>query len=174
MIVLEPEPVAAQRARHPLARIARARVDDRAAVAKRSQPLDEDPKAILVAADLLDVVAEVRPDDARTDDCEVPAERGPRSRRAAGVAVAVMPSTRRLAERLERSPDEEVVGPEVVAPHAHAVHLVDHDEPDADRAQRLDEGGVAESLGRGVEQPRRPAGDVADPAAPPPPRRATS
>ena len=133
------------------------------------QPLDEDPEAILVAADLLDVVAEVRPDDARPHDGEVTAERRRDLRRRGGRRGGGHPEHGRVAERLERAPDEEVVGPEVVAPHADAMHLVDHDEADADRTQRLDERGVAEALGRRVEDARAALGDVADPAPPSPP-----
>ena len=135
VVVLEPQPVAAQRARDALAGVARAGVDDRAAVAHRTEPLDEDPEAILVAADLLDVVAEVRPHDARPDDLEVAAERRGDLRRGGRGRGGGHPEHGRVAERLERAADEEVVGPEVVPPHADAVHLVDHDEADADRAQ---------------------------------------
>ena len=135
----------------------------------RPQPLDEDPEAILVASDLLDVVAEVRPHDARPHDLEVATERGGDLRRRGRGRGGGHAEHGRIAERLERAPDEQVVGPEVVPPHADAVHLVDHDEADADRAQRLDECGVAEPLGRGVEQPRaarrRRRGSV--PAVPP-------
>ena len=127
------------------------------------QPLDEDAQAILVAADLLDVVAQVRPDDARAHDGEVTAERRRDLRRRGGRRSGGHAEHRRVAERLERAADEEIVRPEVVAPHADAVHLVDHDEADADRPQRLDERGVAEPLGRGVEESRAALGDVADP-----------
>ncbi len=164
VVVLEPQAVAAERPRHALARVARAGVDDGAAVLDRPQPLDEDAEAILVAADLLDVVAQVRPHDARSHDGEIAAERGSDLRRRGRRRGGGHAEHRRVAERLERAPDEEVVRPEVVPPHADAVHLVDHDEADADRAQRLDECGIAEALGRRVEDPRAPLGDVADPA----------
>ena len=90
-------------------------------------------------ADLLDVVAQVRSHDARVDDLERAPERasdvvGRLRRRGRG-----HPEERRLAERLEPAPDEEVVGPEVVPPHAHAVHLVHDHEADADPGEQVDE-----------------------------------
>ena len=93
VVVLHPQAVTAEGAGDALARVARARVDDRAAVRDRRQPLDENAQPILVAADLLDVVAEVRPHHARADDREVAAERGGDLRSGRGVAVAVIPST---------------------------------------------------------------------------------
>ena len=113
---------------------------------------------------MLDVVAEVRPHDARAHDGEIAPEghgdllRGGR-RRGGGHA-----EHRGLAERLQRAADEEVVGPEVVPPHADAVHLVDHDEADADGTQRRDERLAPQPLGRCVEDPRAALTHVADPA----------
>ena len=49
-------------------------------------------------------------------------------------------------------------------PHADAVHLVDDDEADADRAEGLDERGVPKPLRRGVEQSCAPGRDVLDAA----------
>ena len=123
----------------------------------RPQPLDEDAESILVPSDLLDVVAQVRPHDARPHDGELTAESGRDLRRRGRSRGGGHAEHRRVAERLERPPDEEVVRPEVVSPHADAVHLVDHDEADADRPQRLDERGIAEALGGGVEDPRAPS-----------------
>ena len=62
------------------------------------------------------------------------------------------PEQRRFAECLETPPDEEVVGAEVVSPHAHAVHLVDDDEPDADVGEELHEAGLPQALGRRVDE----------------------
>ena len=162
VVVLEPQAVATERPRDALAGVARAGVDDDASILDRPQPLDEDAQAILVPTDLLDVVAQVRPHDARPHDGELTAESGRDLRRSGGSRRRGHPEHRRVAERLERAPDEQVVRPEVVSPHADAVHLVDHDEADADRAQRLDERGVAEPLGCGVEDSRPALGDVAD------------
>ena len=162
VVVLEPQAVATERPRDALAGVARAGVDDDASILDRPQSLDEDAQAILVATDLLDVVAQVRPHDARPHDGELTAESGRDLRGSGGSRRRGHPEHRRVAQRLERAPDEEVVRPEVVSPHADAVHLVDHDEADADRPQRLDERGVAEPLGCGVEDSRPALGDVAD------------
>ena len=90
----------------------------------------------------------------RPDELEVTSERRAdrlrvRRRRGGGHA-----EDRGAAERLQRPPDEEVVGAEVVPPHAHAVHLVHDHEADADLAERLHERLLPESLGRRVEDPR--------------------
>ena len=93
VVVLEPEPVAAS-VRATRSQESRERAYTIALPSSpRPQPLDENAQAILVAADLLDVVAEVRPDDARAHDGEVAAERSRDLCRRGGVAVAVMPST---------------------------------------------------------------------------------
>ena len=57
VIVLEAQAVATERPGDALAGVPRAGVDDGAPVLDRPQPLDEDAKAVLVAADLLDVIA---------------------------------------------------------------------------------------------------------------------
>ena len=137
------EIVDAQRARQALAAAARAGVDDRRGAAQVVQPPDERAQAVLLAVDDLDVVAQVRADDARADDLGLPAERGrdlPLRRRRRRRRHA---EDRRPAERVERAPDEEVVGPEVVPPHADAVHLVDHDEADVDPRDRVEEAAAA-------------------------------
>ena len=94
MIVLDREPVPAQGACDPLAGFARARVDDGTAALDPAEAFDEDAQAVLVAGHLLDVVAQVRPDDARPYDRELATEglRDLGSRRP-GVAVAVSPSS---------------------------------------------------------------------------------
>ena len=165
MIVLHRETVAAQRAGHSLAGVTRARVDDRAPLADRAEPLHEDPQPVLVPGHLLHVVAEVLANDARSDDGHLAAEGGGDaggSRRRGGRRHA---EHRRLAERLECPSDEEVVGSEVVTPHADAVHLVDHDEADADRAELLDERRIAEPLGGRVQQSGSPGDDVIESAS---------
>ncbi len=139
MIVLDPEAVSTQRPCDPLARHARPRVDDRAAVLHAAETVHDGAQAILVVGYLLDVVVEVRADDARSHHLELAAERdcdllgGGRGRGGRHAEHG------RLADLGERAPDEEVVGSEVVPPHAHAVHLVDHDETDLDSPQHLDE-----------------------------------
>ena len=156
MVVLGPESVAAEDARELLGRASRARVDDRGAAAQRAKSLDEDPDAVLGVRDLLHVVAQVRAHHARVDDVERPAER------LADVASRLRrrrrghPEERRIAERLEAAPDEEVVGAEVVPPHAHAVHLVHDDEPDADVGEELDEARLPQTLRCRVDEPRVP------------------
>ena len=97
--------------------------------------------------------------DARADDLERPPERlgdrrCVRRRRRGGHA-----QHRRPVELVERAPDEEVVGPEVVPPHRDAVHLVDHHEPHADRPERPDERLLPQALGRGVEKARVAGGN---------------
>ena len=59
-----------------------------------------------------------------------------------------------LGSRSQHAPDAAVVGPEVVAPVADAVHLVDHEHPDARRERGEDVGAerrVGEALGRDEE-----------------------
>ena len=63
----------------------------------------------------------------------------------------------RLPELRERRTDEEVVGPEVVPPHADAVHLVDDHEPDLRRRERRHEVPPPQPLGRGRSRETRPA-----------------
>ena len=163
VVVLGAEPVAAKDARELLGRAARAGVDDRRSAAERAQALDEDLDPVLGVGDLLDVVAEVRAHHARVDDLERATERLPDvacrlRRRGRG-----HPQERRVAERLEAAPDEEVVGAEVVPPHAHAVHLVHDDEPDADLGEELDEARLAQPLGCRVDEPRLAGGDGREP-----------
>ena len=133
-------------------------VDDRGAV-EPTQSAEQRPQALLAVLRALDVVAEIRSVDARAHDLERPAER-------LGDRHGVRRSGRRrhaqdrwLVEHVERAPDEEVVRAKVVSPHAHAVHLVDHDEPDADPAERLDEPLLPQPLRRGVEEPGLARGD---------------
>ncbi len=164
VVVLHAKPVPAQRSRNALAGVARAGIHDGAAVPHRAQPLHEDAQAILVAGDLLDVVAEVRSDDAGSDDREIAAECRCDLGGRRGCSRRRHPEHRRIAECFERSADEQVVGPEVVPPHAHAMHLVDDDEADADRAEHVDERGVPEPLGRSVEKAGPTCRHVLDPA----------
>ena len=147
------EIVDAERARQRLAAASRAGVDDRGGATKVVQPPDERAQPVFLAVDDLDVVAQVRPDDARADDLGLPAERGGdlplrgRGRRGGHA------EDRGPAERVESAADEEVVRPEVVAPHADAVHLVDHDEADVDPRDRVEEVPLAEPLRGDVEEP---------------------
>ena len=137
--------VGSQRAREALAAAARARVDDRRRTAQLVQPANERPQARLLAVDDLDVVAQVGPDDARADDLRLAAESDgdlPLRRRRRGRSHA---EDRGRTESVERAPDEEVVGPEVVPPHADAVHLVDHDETDVDVGDRVEEVAASEA-----------------------------
>ncbi len=146
------EVVHPQRPRQALAAPPRAGVDDRRGAAQLSQPPDERPQPILLAVDDLDVVAEVRPDDARAHDLRLAPERdrdltlGGRRRRRGH------PEDRGPAELVERAPDEEVVRAEVVPPHADAVHLVDHDQADVDARDRVEEVALPQAFGRHVEQ----------------------
>ena len=153
--------VGSQRARQALAAATRARVDDRRRAAQLVQPANERPQPRLLAVDDLDVVAQVRPDDARADDLRLAAESDrdlPLRRRRRGRSHA---EDRGPTESVERAPDEEVVGPEVVSPHADAVHLVDHDETDVDPRDRVEEVARAEPLGCDVEHPVAAFGDPA-------------
>ena len=153
----------AENARELLGRAARSRVHDRRAAAERAKSLDEDLEPILGVGDLLHVVAQVRAHHARVDDLERATERLPdvacrlrRGRRGHA-------EERGIAECLETTTDEEVVGPEVVAPHAHAVHLVDDHEPDADRREELDEARLPQPLRGRVDEARVPGGDAGEP-----------
>ena len=139
VVVLGWESVAAENARELLGRAARACVDDRRSATQGAKPIHEDRDPVLRVGDLGYVVAQVRAHHARVDDLE----RAPecfsdvarRLRRRGGGH----PEQRRFAECLEAPPDEEVVGAEVVPPHAHAVHLVDDDEPDAHVGEEIHE-----------------------------------
>ncbi len=155
--------VGTQRAREALAAATGACVDDRRRAAQLVQPADERSQPRLLAVDDLDVVAEVRPDDARADDLRLAAQGVgdlPLRRRGRGRRHA---EDRRPAERVERAADEEVVGAEVVPPHADAVHLVDHDETDVDLRDRVEEAPGAEPLGGDVEHPVTAFGHSAQP-----------
>ena len=165
VVVLGPDPVAAERARDLLARAPGARVDDRSASVDRAEATEHAAQPLLGVLGVLDVVAEVRPVDARAHDLEPPPERLRDRVRVRGRGRRGHPEHGRRAELVERPADEEVVGPEVVTPHADAVHLVDHDEPDADAAQRAHEGLLPKALGRGVEDPGPAGGDPSRRAA---------
>ena len=162
VVVLGAESVAAENARELLGRAARACVDDRRAAAQGAKPIDEDRDPVLRVGDLVHVVAQVRAHHARVDDLERAPERlsdvARRLRRRRGGH----PEQRRFAECLETAPDEEVVGPEVVPPHAHAVHLVDDDEPDADVGEEIDEARLPQPLGCRVDEARLPGGDACE------------
>ncbi len=162
MVVLHRDPVPAQGARNPLTGVARAGIDDRAALVEPSESFDQDSESVLVATHLLDVVSKVWTNDARAHDLELATEclgDPGSSRRCRGRGHS---QHRRALESLEHPADEQVVGPEVVPPHADAVHLVDHDEPHADRPERLDERAAAEPLRRRVEQSRPAGGNVVE------------
>ena len=107
-------------------------------------------------------------------DLERAAERLADVARGLGRGRRGHPEEHRVAERLEPAPDEEVVGAEVVPPHAHAVHLVHDDEPDADLGEELDEPGLAQALGRCVDEPGLAGGHGGEPVATSPAPRATS
>ena len=163
VVVLGPEPVAARaRARAPRSSGASARTRSPRRRAAR-EALDEDLDPVLGVGDLLDVVAKVRPHHARVDDVERASERLPDVPRRLRRRRRRHPEERRLAERLQTAPDEEVVGPEVVPPHAHAVHLVHDDEPDADLGEELDEARLPEALGRRVDEARLAGGHCGEP-----------
>ena len=152
MVVLGAKAVTAENARELLGRTSRPRVDDRRAPRTALEPLDEGREPIVGVRDPLDVVAQVRTHDARVDDLERASERLPDVPRRLGRRGRGQPEERRVAERLEAPADEEVVGPEVVSPHAHAVHLVDDDEPDADLGEKLDEARLPQALRRRVDE----------------------
>ena len=127
--------MAAQDARDLLGGATGPRVDDRRAAVRAGEALDEDLESVVRVRDLLDVVAEVRRTTLVATTSGVAAERLADLARGLGRRRRRHPEERRLAEGRERVPDEEVVGAEVVPPHAHAVRLVDDDEADADRAE---------------------------------------
>ncbi len=126
------------------------------------EPLDEDSHPILGVRDRRDVVAQIRPDDARVDDLRRPPERITDVARCLGRRRGGHAEQRRLAELRQCVANEEVVGAEVVPPHAHAVHLVDDDEADPDRAEHVEEAGLAQALGRGVDDPLLARGDACE------------
>ncbi len=163
VVVLGANAVAAQDARQLLRRAARARVDDRGAGAEPAQPVHEDREPVLGVPDLLDVVAEIRADDARVHDVGTAAERLADRPRGLRCRRGGHSEERRIAELGEPSTDEEVVRAEVVPPHAHAVHLVHDDESDPDRAQRLDEARLPKPLRRRVDEPLPPGRDLGEP-----------
>ena len=87
----------AERARDLLAGHARARVDDRGRAAQPVQPADERAQPVLLAVDELDVVAQVRPDDARPHDLGLATDRI----RAAVEAKRALPFPFTLTARAE-------------------------------------------------------------------------
>ncbi len=174
VVMLGPEAVAAQYPCQLLGRASRSRVDDRGAAAERAKALDEDLDPVFRVGDLLHVVAETRAHDAGVHDLELAPERLPDVARGLRSCRRRHPEDRRVAERLEAAPDEEVVGAEVVPPHAHAVHLVHDDEPDPDSRQELDEARLAEPFRRCVDEPRLARLDGGEALRPSPPARGTS
>ncbi len=173
VVVERADAVAAEEAREPLARLAGAGVDDRRAVRPR-EPRQQRPLAVLLRVDGVDGVAEVRPDDARAHDVEVAAERAADLGLGVGGGGGGEAEHRRLPELGERGPDEQVVRAEVVAPHAHAVHLVDDDEADPRGRERLDEVAPPQALGRGEQERHAAGGERAEPRLDLVRRRATS
>ncbi len=153
MIVDRGEIVDAERACQRLAAPSRACVHDRGGAAKVVQPADERAQPVFLAVDELDVVAQVRPDDARADDLGLPAECGGDLALGGRGCRGCHAEDRGPAERVESAADEEVVRPEVVAPHADAVHFVDHDEADVDAGDRVEEVPLPEPLRGDVEEP---------------------
>ena len=123
-----------------------------------------DVQEVANAEDRLDGVAEVRPDDTGAHDVEVAAERTADLRLGVGRGGGGEPEHGRLPELRERGADEEVVRPEVVAPHAHAVHLVDDDEPDPGRRQRLHEVAPPQALGRREQHGDAARGERTEPS----------
>ena len=73
------------------------------------------------------------------------------SSRTSAVAVAVSARTGGRPEPRDDRAEREIVGPEVVAPLAHAVRFVDHEQADGSREQSLEEIAILEPLGREVE-----------------------
>ena len=96
-------------------------------------------------------------------DLGLASEREPDLSRGLGRGRGSHSEERRAAELFEASTDEEVIRPEVVPPHADAVHLVDDDEPDPDVAQHLDEARLPKALGRGVDEAGLSGGDPFEP-----------
>ena len=160
VVVLCAESVAAENARELLGRAPGACIDDRGSTAQGAKPIHEDRDPVLRVGDLCHLVAQVRAHHARVDDLERAPEcfsdvaRGLR-RRGGG-----HPEQRRFAECLEAPPDEEVVGAEVVSPHAHAVHLVHHDEPDPDVGEEIHEARLPQALGCRIDEARLPRRDA--------------
>ena len=160
MVVLGADAVTDEHSCDLLAGAPGARVDDRGASSSAAQPAEQRAQALLAVLCALDVVAEVGSVDARAHDLERPAERlgdrlGVRRSRRRRHA-----QDRRLVEHVERAPDEEVVRAKVVSPHAHAVHLVDHDEArrrSGAASRRTPAGAAARVRRRGAgSRPRRP------------------
>jgi hypothetical protein len=144
--VLEPEQVADQRA-----------VDDAGAAQLREARREQLPLRRLVLDDG-DGEEEVRAREPgvveqRVGQAQLRADLGDHGgRRGRGERDG-----RRVAEAAPDLPDPPVLGPEVVAPGRDAVRLVDGEQGEAARGgalggDRRDEGGVAEALGRDVEQ----------------------
>ena len=153
MVVLGPDTVAREHASNLLGRASRPRVDDRGRSVEASAALHQRSQPVVGVRDAQHVVAQVRADHGGVDDLGTAAECGRDVLRRLGSRRRSHAEERRLAELGERTADEEVVGAEVVAPHAHAVHLVDHDQPDADRPRRLEESRLAQPLRCDVDEP---------------------
>ena len=76
-----------------------------------------------------------------------------------GVAVAVSAIVQRAPMRVARVGEAQVVGPEVVAPLAQAVRLVDGEERDLAPCERGAEARVAEALRRHEHEPAGAVGE---------------
>ena len=165
VVVLRPDPVAAERAGDLLASCgASARRRSRSRRRVRAEAPEQRPQPLLGVLGALDVVAEVRAVDARPHDLEPPAEAASAIASAsAGVAVAVMPEHGRRAELVERPADEEVVGTEVVPHMLTQCTSSITTRPTPISRSVSDEGRLPEPLGGGVEDPRLAGGDPAQP-----------
>ncbi len=126
MVVQRSNTVALQHARHLLALLPGARVDD-AGAGKAPGVSERATQPSLLVLDVLHLVAKVRPHDARAHHLELPPEA------LSDIALCRGRGGRGEAEHwwlpnlLQRRADKHIVGAEVVPPHGDAVDLVYHD-----------------------------------------------
>ena len=87
------------------------------------------------------------------------------SARTRSVAVAVSAMNGTSGKRSRKARELPVLGPEVVAPFADAMRLVDRDQVDVPALQLGEEAGEHQPLGRDVEEPEFAVAKAAQPRA---------
>ncbi len=161
VVVLGGDPRGAQPRRQLLAGVARPRIhDDR----PRDGPAEIDDRGELLAfvGGVQHLEAQVWPEDRGADGRHVAQVRLDLGLGVGGGRGGERQHRRRV-ERTERAADEEIVGPETDAPERDTVGLVDDDAGHTGAAQRVDEGLLAQPLGRDIDQLVATFGDATQP-----------
>ena len=152
MVVLGAEAVPSECSGELLGGPPRAGVHDRRAPVERLETTDDGAHPVIGVPHLLDLVPEIRPHDRRPDDLRLTTERVADLAGGLGRGRRGHPEQRRFPELRERVADEEVVGAEIVSPHAHAMRLVDDHEPDSHGAKQVDEATLSKAFRSRVDE----------------------